>query len=84
MDVRVTPARKPSWFRNVWTLTDLLGCPMGYVIEDTSRQFFIEPCERMHFIMKKVALGPHPSLDAALTEIEKHSPLVCRRASGQR
>ena len=78
MDVMVTRAAD-AW--NAWTLTDLLGRPMGRITEYLGPRFIIEPSERMRSVMKKVAPGPHPSLDAALAEIEKHTRGVCRLAA---
>ena len=80
MDVTVRPAKRNPWDKKAWDLTDLLGRPMGCITEYPGPRFIIEPSERMRSVMKKVAPGPHPSLDLALAEIEKHSPLVCRLA----
>ena len=77
MDVTVTRAADD---RTAWTLADLLGRPMGRITRHPSHQFIIELDERVRSVMTKVTPGPHPSLDAALAEIEKHTHGVCRRA----
>jgi hypothetical protein len=63
-----------------WDLTDLLGRPLGQATEARGRQFFIDLNERGHILLPNANLGPHASLDAALSEIEKHMRGVCRRA----
>ncbi len=77
MDITVTRAKGDG---RTWTLTDLLGRPVGRITKHPSHQFIIELDKRMRPVMAKVTPGPHPSLDAALTEIEKHTHGVCRRA----
>ena len=77
MDIKVTRAFSVA---NAWTLTDLLGRPLGHITEEAGEQFFIDPNERGHILMSKANLGPHASLDAALTEIEKHTHGVCHCA----
>ena len=74
MDIRVTRAFSVP---KAWTLTDLLGRPLGRITEAPGRQVFIDPNERGHILLSKANLGPHASLDAALTEIEKHTHGVC-------
>jgi hypothetical protein len=76
MDVVVTWAKTEP----AWDLTDLFGRPIGRLTEDAGPWFIIEPNERTGPVMANVMEGPHPSLDTALREIEKHSPLVCRLA----
>jgi hypothetical protein len=76
MDITVTRAADD---RLAWDLTDLLGRPVGR-ITGAGQQFVIQPDERVCSAMDSVRWGPHPSLDAALAAIEKHSPFVCRRA----
>ena len=76
MDVVITRAKT----RPAWGLTDLFGRPIGCLTEEAGPWFMIEPNERTGSIMANVTEGPHPSLDTALREIEKHSPLVCRVA----
>jgi hypothetical protein len=63
-----------------WDLTDLLGRPLGQATEARGRQFFIDLNERGHILMPNANLGPHASIDKALTEIEKHAHGACRRA----
>jgi hypothetical protein len=83
--VTVTPAAKrPSWVQNLWDLADLLGRPLGCIIEDRDRQLYIDLNQRGRALMPKGNLGPHASLDEALTEIEKHTHGVCRRAAEER
>ena len=77
MDITVTRARG-DW--TVWNLTDLLGRSMGRIVEGPHERFTIQPDGQARETMTSVALGPHPSLDAALTEIEKHTHGACRRA----
>jgi hypothetical protein len=79
MDVVVT--RAPGGVL-AWDLTDLLGRPLGQVAEARG-QVFIDPNERGHILLPNANLGPHGSLNAALTEIEKHTHGVCRRASDE-
>jgi hypothetical protein len=84
MDVIVTPAQEAD----AWTLTDLLGRPMGQIVEEEAQQFFIDPAGLAIGTLQGIAAGPHPSLDAALAEIEKHTHGVCQHApephAGQR
>ena len=81
MDVTVRPAAKRNvWDKNAWDLTDLLGRSLGRITEEPGRQFFIDPSERGRQLMARLAPGPHPSLDAALAEIEKRTHGVCHRA----
>ncbi len=76
MDVVITRAKAGA----AWDLTDLLGRSVRHITEDACHWFIIEPDERTGSIIANVIEGPHTSLDAALREIEKHSPLVCRFA----
>ena len=76
MDVIVTPAGT----EDAWNLTDLLGRSMGQIVEEEAKQFFINPAGLAIQTMRRIASGPHLSLDAALAEIEKHTRGVCRRA----
>jgi hypothetical protein len=79
MDITVTPAAEESaWARKAWNLTDLLGRSMGRIVEEPQDRFTIQPDRRARETMARVAQGPHPSLDAALTEIEKHTHGICR------
>ena len=77
MDVIVTPAGEEG---NAWNLTDLLGRSMGQIVEEEPKQFFIDPAGLAIGTLQGIAPGPHPSLDAALAEIEKHTRGVCRHA----
>ena len=77
MDVTVTQVRDDG---TAWDLTDLLGRPVGRITKHPSHQFIIELNDRMRPVMTKVTPGPHPSLDAALAEIEKSTHGVCRLA----
>jgi len=78
MDITVTRAADD---RLAWDLTDLLGRPVGRITEAPGRQFFIDLNERGRSLMPKANLGPHASLDEALTTIEKYTHGVCRLAS---
>ena len=81
MDVMVQPAvERPPWVRDAWDLTDLLGRPLGCIMEVAGGRFFIDPNKRGHILMPHANLGPHASLNEALTEIEKHTHGVCHRA----
>ena len=85
MDITVTPTpERPPWVQTAWALTDLLGRPLGSILEEPGSRFFIEPDERAPAIMDKVPLGPFASLDDALRAIEKHLHRACRRAPDQR
>ena len=77
MDIRVTRA---FLVPKAWTLTDLLGRPLGRIAEAPGGQVFIDPNERGHSLMPQANLGPHASLEEALTEIEKHTHGVCHCA----
>lgn len=78
MDVTVTPASRDR----TWDLTDLLGRSMGHIVEDNT-WFRIDPAGGALETMAGMDFGPHPSLDAALAEIERHTRSVCRHARGQ-
>ena len=62
-----------------WRLTDLLGRPMGTVVQDTTG-FHILPAGEATKTMGAVHRGPHATLDAALAEIETRTRGVCRRS----
>ena len=84
MDVAVTlTPERPPWVQNAWTLTDLLGRRLGSVLEEPGSRFFIDPEGRGAALMAKVDRGPHPSLEEALTAIEKHARCTCRLAPDQ-
>ncbi len=76
MDVIVTLSHGGA----AWNLTDLLGRPMGQIVEEEARRFFIDPAGMALETMRGIRPGPHPSLDAALREIETHTRGTCRRA----
>ena len=80
MDVIVTPADQ----EDAWNLTDLLGRSMGQIVEEGPKQFFIDPAGLAIGTMQGIAAGPHPSLDAALAAIEKHTHSICRHAPSSR
>ena len=61
-----------------WTLTDLLGRPMGRILGDGAKNFTIVPDGNASETMAGMLHGPHPSLDSALKAIETHTRGVCR------
>jgi len=81
MDISVTRAADD---RRAWTLTDLLGRPMGRIIGTQEPGFIVEPDERAPHIMARLPLGPFASLDEVLSAIEKHLHGVCHCAPDQR
>jgi hypothetical protein len=66
-----------------WTLTDLLGRPMGRITEAPVQQFTIHPDGHARETMAGIEQGPFVSLDAALAAIEKHTRGVCRHHPGE-
>ena len=80
MDVVVTRA---AYSRKAWTLADLLGRPIGYILEAQGPGFIIYPVERAHDILGEVPLGPFASFDDALRAVEKRTHGVCRHAPDQ-
>jgi len=72
MDITVT--RTSS---NVWSLVDLLGRPLGRVIEEPGKRFTVEADERGK-AMADVVWRSYPSLDEALSAIEKHTRGTCQ------
>ena len=66
--------------RGEWTLTDLLGRPMGRIVCEGPEDFSIVPEGKALETMSEMKQGPFLSVDAALAEIEKHTRGVCRRA----
>ena len=76
MDITVTRSGND---RTAWTLTDLLGRPVGR-ITGASHRFTIEPDERVRASLIGLKWGPYASLDEALAAIEKHTHSACRRA----
>lgn len=63
----------------IWSLADLLGRPMGSIAQSPLHGFTIRPDGFARETMAGLEPGPHPSLDAALAEIERHTRGVCRR-----
>jgi len=85
MDMIVTRIPKmTSWDRNAWTLTDLLGRPLGRITKHLSGTFIIEPSGRGVELMVRVDRGPHASLNEALTAIEKCTHGACHLAPERR
>ena len=66
-----------------WTLTDLLGRPMGRITEASAEQFTIHPDGHALETMAGIEQGPFASLDAALAAIERHTRSVCRHHLGE-
>jgi hypothetical protein len=66
-----------------WTLTDLLGRPMGRITEASAKQFIIHPEGHALETMAGIEHGPFASLDAALAAIEKHTRGICRHHPGE-
>jgi hypothetical protein len=79
LDVIVTPKHDGR----TWSLTDLLGRPMGQIKEASAKQFTIHPEGHALETMAGLEHGPFASLDAALAAIEKHTRGVCRRNPGE-
>ena len=74
MDITVT---RVVDYPRTWTLTDLLGRPVGYITGTRGPGFIIEPDERARSIMANVPLGTFASFEDALRAIEKHLHGVC-------
>ena len=66
-----------------WTLADLLGRPMGHIMEARGPGFTIFPAERAHHVMGEIPFGPFASLDDALRAVEKRTHGLCRCAPDQ-
>ena len=79
LDITVTPTGDGR----AWTLTDLLGRPMGRITEASAQQFTIHPDGHARETMAGIEPGPFASLDAALAAIEKHTRGVCRHHPGE-
>ena len=79
MDVIVTPIGNSK----AWSLTNLLGRPMGRITEASAQQVTIHPEGHARETMAGIEQGPFVSLDAALAAIEKHTRGVCRHHSGK-
>jgi len=75
MDIAVTRAD-----RFAWNLTDLLGRSLGRIVEAPANRFVIEPNHRGMQHMANVKFGPHASLEAALSAIEKDTHGTCQLA----
>ena len=56
---------------------------MGSIEETSEAEFIIHSEGQVLETMAGIEQGPHPSLDAALAEIEKHTRGVCRRNPGE-
>src|SRR5215211_6882704 len=80
MDITVTRAAD---CRRAWTLTDLLGRPLGRIMQARGPGFIIEPHERALYIMANVPLGPFASFEDALRAIEKHLHGACHLTPDQ-
>jgi hypothetical protein len=79
LDITVTPTDDGR----AWTLTDLLGRPMGRITEASAQHFTIHPEGHARETMAGIEHGPFVSLDAALAAIEKHTRGVCRHHPGE-
>lgn len=74
MDLRVAWLDKASW-----SLTDLLGRPMGQIVKRDDGQFEIVPMGKALETLETIKRDRFPSLDAALTAIEIHTRGMCHR-----
>jgi hypothetical protein len=74
---------KPTANGTAWELVDLFGRSMGSIRQAASKAFTIHPEGHALMTMAGMKEGPHPTLDAALAEIEKHTRGVCRRDPGE-
>ena len=81
MDITVT---RGEGHPKTWNLMDLLGRPMGRIMQARGPGFMIEPAERAYRIMGGVPLGPYASLEDALRTIEKRTQGACHCAPDQR
>ena len=75
---------RPMWLKvcswdagTAWTLTDLLGRPMGRITGTRGPGFTIHPAERAQHVMGGMPLGPYECLDDALRAVEKRTHGVC-------
>ena len=80
VDITVTRAADNP---KAWTLTDLLGRPLGRITKHPSGSFIIEPSWGGLDLMANVNRGAHASLDEALSAIEKCTHGSCQRAPGE-
>jgi hypothetical protein len=72
MDILV---RQVSTLR--WTLDDLLGRAAGHIELDIRGTYSINLAGPASLMMQHLLPGPYASLDAALTEIERHIHGTC-------
>jgi hypothetical protein len=66
-----------------WSLTDLLGRPMGQIVKRDDGQFEIVPMGKALETLEAIKRDRFPSLDAALTAIEIHTRGTCHRNFGE-
>jgi hypothetical protein len=78
MDIIVTPSHRPD----EWLLTDLFGRSLGVIQQTSPGRLTVQPEGRAAEIMPGISHAAFASLDAALTDIEKRTRGVCRRAPG--
>jgi hypothetical protein len=64
-----------------WVMIDLLGRPMGEVVEQPKGEFTIAPCGSAIGTTSGLKLSSFSSLDAALAEVERHTRGRCRMVS---
>ena len=74
MDINVTT----DGIGGPWTLTDLLGRPMGQIVERPAGSFLIKPKGSAVTTMSGIVRQSYPSLDAALRRIEEQTRSACR------
>ena len=74
---------KPIGNSKACSLTDLLGRPMGQIVETSAMQFTIHPDGHALETMIGIQHGPFASLDDALAAIEKHTRGICQRNPGE-
>jgi hypothetical protein len=75
MDMLLTPDGDGK----TWRLTDLLGRPMGTIVEKSPAEFVLEPEGKARETMGTLSFQGSNSLDDVLARIEKHTRGVCRR-----
>ena len=80
MDITVTQAAD---CRRAWTLTDLLGRPMGRITEARGPGFMIDADKCAPATMVAIPPGPYLSLGDALRAVEKYMHGACRHAPEQ-
>jgi hypothetical protein len=69
LDISVTEAADSEW-----VMTDLLGRPLGRIVELHNGQFVIEPGASLSLPTDRT----HPTLEGALRSIERQTRNVCR------